>query len=486
MKGKKPVLIAVSCLLILALAAAAGWYFFVVDNIADEVIIEAGSVPLAGDYLIRDLGIPVEFETDLSEINLTVPGVYDVTLSYRGRSYPARLRVRDSRPPEAALRELTVFATQRPEPEAFFLEIQDATEVTVAYAKEPDMTIDGPQTVRLLLTDRGGNETLLEATLTVIQDNTPPEIIGVQPIRHFVGHELDYLAGISVSDDLDPGVRLQVDDSQVNLNKAGEYILVYSAQDICGNRSEVSTPVTVIEDFEPPVILGAADRSLCVGSTISYRSGIILRDNLDPAPRLTIDSSGVDLSKPGTYPLVYHATDEAGNTATLEIQVTVHEKVYYYVDEETIWAEADRVLSWLVNDDMTDREKVEAVYWWIQRNHTYVSHADHLDWKQSAYQMRVTLKGDCYSFFALSKLMFERLGIPNIDVKRLRTPEHGADHYWSMVSVDGGQTWYHYDSTPFDVVPEEFCLVTDAYLDDFSARYRNYYNRDRDSLPATP
>lgn len=328
-------------------------------------------------------------------------------------------------------------------------------------------------------------ETTLPPT-TAVPDTTPPVIEGVRMIRHFAGHELDYFAGVTVSDDLDPEVRLMVDDSGVDLMREGKYELIYHATDAGGNRTEVSTLVIVVEDFEAPSILGAADRSLYVGSTISYRSGIILRDAVDPAPKLSIDSSAVDLSTPGTYPLVYTATDEAGNTATVEIQVTVHEKKYNYVDEEKIWAEADRILSWLVNDNMTDREKVEAIYWWVQRSHTYVSHADHLDWKQSAYQMRQTLKGDCYSFFALSKLLFERLGIPNIDVKRLRLPEHGSDHYWNMVSVDGGETWYHYDSTPFDVVPEEFCLVTDAYLDDFSARYRNYYSRDRESLPTTP
>ena len=91
---------------------------------------------------------------------------------------------------------------------------------------------------------------------------------------------------------------------------------------------------------------------------------------------------------------------------------------------------------------------METIYRWIQRSYGYSGSSDKTDWKQSAYDMIVTGKGDCYSFFALSKLLFERLGIPNIDVKRVRTEEHRGDHYWNMVSVDGGETWYYYDSTP--------------------------------------
>ena len=52
--------------------------------------------------------------------------------------------------------------------------------------------------------------------------------------------------------------------------------------------------------------------------------------------------------------------------------------------------------------------------------------------------------------------------------------------------MDGGKSWYHYDGTPFFSIPERFCLVTDAYLDDFSDRYNQYYHRDFASLPKTP
>ena len=473
-------------ILALVLIGVGSWWFIVVDNIADEVIIEAGSMPLASDFLIRDLDIPAEFESDLEEYDLTRPGLYDVTLRYNGRSYTASLRVRDTVAPTGQTQALTVFATQRPEPEDFLQEVRDVTGVTAAYETEPDMTRDGAQTVVILLTDEGGNTTRLEASLTVIHDDTPPSIQGVRELRYYLDQEIDYLEGVTVLDDLDPETTLTVDDSQVDLTVPGVYDLAYIAKDASGNQTALVTTVTVIEDRTPPEILGAFDRTLCVGSTIAYRSGVVVRDDIDEAPVLTVDSSQVDLSRPGSYPVIYHAVDEAGNEATREITVTVHEKVYYFVEEDVIHQEADRILAGLIDEDMTVEEQVRAIYHWAQNSFFYVGDSDKTDWKQSAYQMIRTGKGDCYSFFAISKLMFERLGIPNIDVKRLRTAEHSADHYWSMVSTDGGETWYHYDSTPFVTVPERFCLVTDAYLDAFSADHWNYYNRDRDALPATP
>ena len=470
----------------LVLTGLVAWWAVVVNNIADEVVIEAGSVPLASDFLIRDLDIPAEFESELEGYDLTRPGEYPVRIRYNGRSYDAVLRVRDSAAPVAVSRALTVFAARRPEPEDFLQEIRDMTEVTVTYQTEPDMTREGEQTVVLLLTDEGGNTAQVEAVLTVIRDETAPVIQGVRELQWYMGYALDYLDGVTASDDLDPEVRLTVDDSQVELTVPGTYELSYRAEDASGNQTVTVTTITVLEDTQAPEILGAIDRSLCVGSTIAYRSGVVVRDTVDGTPTLTVDSSQVDLSKPGVYPVTYHAVDGAGNESTREITVTVHEKVSYYVEESVIYGEADRIIGQIITEDMSVQQQVEAIYRWTRENFRYNGYADKQDWKQSAYQMIKRGYGDCFGFFSLSKLLFERLGIPNIDVRRMQTYSHSSDHFWNMVSVDGGETYYYYDATPFPGVDTWFCLVTDADLDAFSAVYGSYFSRDRSILPATP
>ena len=65
---------------------------------------------------------------------------------------------------------------------------------------------------------------------------------------------------------------------------------------------------------------------MTLGDPISYRQGVTVTDNSGETPRLTIDSSQVDLSTPGAYSVSYTAVDSSGNKTTLTITVTVLEQ----------------------------------------------------------------------------------------------------------------------------------------------------------------
>ena len=68
----------------------------------------------------------------------------------------------------------------------------------------------------------------------------------------------------------------------------------------------------------------------------------------------------------------------------------------------------------------------------------------------------------------------------------MKNYEGDSNHYWSLVSLDDGETWYHFDSTPRMGTGDDFCLVTDAFLDAYSAAHKNCHNRDKTLYPATP
>ena len=95
-------------------------------------------------------------------------------------------------------------------------------------------------------------------------------------------------------------------------------------------------------------------------------------------------------------------------------------------------------------------------------------------------------KGDCYGFWAVTKLLFERLEIPNIDVQKVKNSADDTDHFWSLLSLDGGDTWYHFDSTPRYGDGDDFCLVTDAFIDAYSDSHEGSHNRDKSLYPETP
>lgn len=250
-----------------------------------------------------------------------------------------------------------------------------------------------------------------------------------------------------------------------------------------------SEPVQTPElpgDTIAPTIMGVNDLSIFLGSTVAYRSGILVSDDTDPAPKLTVDSFQVDLSTPGTYPVYYTATDSAGNTTTVETSITVKEAPDSYVDEAVIKEEADELLAKILKDGMTLEEQVNAVYDWIEGHCYYIANFDKSDYMQAAHLMMTENRGDCYGFYAVSRLLFDRMGLPNLTVTRLPNEVRTTNHWWNMVSLDGGETWYHFDSTPHLTYPTRTCLITDAALEEFNELMPNYYYFDHAGFPRTP
>lgn len=488
-KSTKILLTIVIILLVLALAAAGVMAWLLLNNISDSITVEAGTETVdPNDYKIRDWKFPVEFATDLSTIDLSRPGDYPVQLNYCKRVYDAVLSVRDTISPTAVLVPVTVMSYETPAPSDFIQEFLDVTDVTVQYEKAPDMTIPGEQKVSLLLTDESGNTAILEADLTVIIDTQAPVIEGTADFTFYVGQTPDYLKGVTISDDLDEAPTLEVDDSHADLTREGDYVLTYIGRDKTGNETTVTVVMTVIEDNEAPTIMGVNPISLYEGSTVAYRSGVLVVDDKDEKPVLTVDSTGVDLSKPGTYEVIYKATDAAGNESTFTTTVTVKEKSGNYVEEQVILDMVDDILDDIITEDMTVKEKVQKIYRWVKGNCSYVNHSDKTDSLQAAYKMIKTRQGDCFSYYSISKVMMDRLGIPNITVIRSKDSPRRTTHFWSMVSVDGGETWYHYDATPQGKVyrNNNFCLVTDAFIDGYNELAPGYYMRDQELYPRTP
>ena len=374
-----------------------------------EITLEAGEpLPQAGDFFPGQQ-VDAAFLTDMSKVSSNVPGAYPVELKAGNKTYTAKLVIGDTVAPTGKGVHVTVSAPGALKAEDFVTDIQDATAVTVTFVESPDWSISGNQNVYLLLTDAGGNTATVQATLTCIPDT------------------------------------------------------------------------------QAPVILGAKDLDAYVGDTISYKSGITVTDDVDKTPTLEIDNSQVDLSKAGVYSVTYKATDSAGNVATVTVKLTVREKTGNFVDPEIIYAKVDAILAQFIREDMTDREKAEAVYVWTRRgiHLTYGTAAHSDDWLQLAYEFLQTRKGDCYHFHAIQKLMLQRLNIPTIDVWKVKNPDkpNDSNHVWLLVSVDGGKNYYHYDNT----WSMYLCLVTDAQLDRFSAEIdSNPFNRDKSLYPATP
>ena len=477
----------IAVFVVLAALAAAQYVLLWPTNIVEELTVEAGTEQIAAnDFRKEDRGAEASFLSDLTAVDLKKPGLYPVKIQYRHKTYDCTVRVQDTTAPRGTIQDVSVYSDQTVKPEDFVTQIVDVTDVTVSWKAEPDLSLEGQREVTIILTDAAGNVTEYQAVLTVLVDDVPPEISGVGEIFTYLSTEPNYLAGVSAADDMDGEVEVTVDASAVDLTAVGTYEITYTAADSKGNTAAVAGTVTVTDDNTPPVIRGIRDITVYQGSTVSYRSGVLATDDQDASPKLQIDSSKVNLSQIGTYTVIYTAQDKTGNVTTQEITVTVVEKPESFVEEDVIYAKADELLAKILKEGMTDQEKVRAIYNHLRWSYGYTNDSDKTDWLQGAWVMMHEGRGDCFNYFALTKLMLERCGIPNIDVRKVPNSERDSDHYWSLVSVDGGKTYYHLDTTPRMGDGDNFCLVTDAFLDAYSDANRGSHNRDKALYPATP
>ena len=403
-RPQRTVLITLIIVLSIALCAALVFLWSILHQGTPVLTVEAGSPLPPASAFFPDSKQTVLYQGGTDAVNMGRPGRYPVKLSKGSLKYDAFLEVADTVAPVATAQDVTVFSPATVKPEDFLSDIQDATQVSIRFEKEPDVSAAGTKQVTLILTDEGGNKTTLQAQLTVMVDTQAPTLSGVRDITTYVG------------------------------------------------------------------------------DTVSYRSGVSVSDDHDTAVKLDVDSAGVDLSTAGIYTVVYSATDAAGNKAEQQAQVTVLEKQANHVDPQVIYDAVDAILAKFITEDMTDRQKAEAVYVWTRLHFTYSGHTDTTDYIQSAYQFLTTKKGDCFGYFALQKLMLERMNIPTIDVRKVKNFPSDSNHYWLLVSIDGGENYYHYDN----LWSKYLCLVTDKRLNAFSKQVKNCFNRDESLYPPTP
>lgn len=281
---------------------------------------------------------------------------------------------------------------------------------------------------------------------------------------------------------------------EINMSQAGETSVVVVLTDEGGNTTELTVPVTVILDSEPPVIEGTKDIVVYVGDTVSYRSGVSVTDNKDENPTLEIDNSQVNLEKVGEYPVTYTATDAAGNTSSVSITVTVAKKPQQtqstggssngssgqtQVDSGDMNALAQKVYNQIIKDDMSQMQKAFAIYRWVRTNIGYTGSSEKSSWEVGAYQAFKNRSGDCFNYYAAGKALLNIAGIQNVDIVKSDTSH--SRHYWSLINVGTG--WYHFDCTPRKG-GGNFFMLTDAELADYSESHKNSHIFDSSLYPA--
>lgn len=260
--------------------------------------------------------------------------------------------------------------------------------------------------------------------------------------------------------------------------------------------SSAEGPEETKPDTQGPVISGVQALTVSVGGTLSYRTGVTATDDRDGSVVLQVDSSAVNLSVAGEYQVIYSAEDSAGNRTEVLTTVVVTEPE---PDSEPSEPEArqvslmevidksDQILEKIIKDGMSQREKAWAIFNYVANNVKYVGTSDKSSWIIGAYDGLTTGRGDCFNYYACSKALLTRAGIPIVELQR----KAGANsrHYWVLADV--GQGYYHFDPCPHPKgYPLTCFLLTETQVRQYtvdlaahSSYYIDYYTYDYDSCP---
>lgn len=531
-KNKKKYIIIV---LVCVILAGIGGMFYI-DSLAYKVChVEAGITVLPSDFLKNAVENAV-FAEGSEVFDIAQPGEYHIRVNDGLFTHNCTLIIQDTIAPAAKAVPVKLEMGDVCEAKSFVSNIEDATQVVISYETAPNFEQIGLQTVRIVLTDKGENQTIVESELFITQviDSVTIEAGETAPsLNSFViaAQEAEFITDISkfdytkveehkvllkvdgknytsilhVIDTIPPTAKVhdvegyailprKVEDFVTEINDVTEVCVSFRKEpdltqigtqeleivftDSGNNETIKQVKLTLLEDTEAPVIHGATDLRAFINANISYKKNVTVTDNCTEGLVFTVDTSGVNMSAEGVYPVTYIARDAAGNTTSTTVTLSVVPRVY---DINEVNAIADSVIAGIITPNMGERDKITAIYNYVTKHVKYINSSEKGNYIKAAYEGLVDGKGDCYVYACTTKVLLTRAGITNVDIEKIPSNTKSyALHYWNLVLVDGN--WYHVDTTPRKD-RTVILMWTEAQLMDYSARHNGSHNYDHSIYP---
>ena len=233
--------------------------------IQTELTVEVDYVLTKADLLLDPLvNESVLDQAALDHINWFGVGTYEVGGEWGGETRSCTITVIDTVAPELELQELSIYADEVAVAEDFVVSVSDAsrTETVKLLTQLTFGQVGSVQTVQIEASDASGNKTVAQTTLRIVAD-AAPEFAGLDDIVVDKYRIPDYHIGVTATDDRDGEVTFQVDDSKVQLQKAGTYFVTYTAKDSAGNETVMKRRVVVENDITDTDRLVAERAALC-------------------------------------------------------------------------------------------------------------------------------------------------------------------------------------------------------------------------------
>lgn len=242
------------------------------------------------DFMDLDKNELKSAKLNTKDVNFFKEGNYKATISYKDKDYDIKVKVKDTVAPKITVSDNITVQTNNP------LHISDIiTNVTELSGNIDASFKDKPKS---------------EST-----DNTE----SVSATENTESTESGSASVIAVG-----GCNLKHND-EITYTKSGDYDNTITVTDDAGNSTDIDIKISVID---APSINGISDKTVTVGDTIDYLSGVTAVDGkgTDITGSIEVDSSKVDINTPGTYQITYKVTDSYGFSTGANCNITVNEK----------------------------------------------------------------------------------------------------------------------------------------------------------------
>lgn len=492
-KGKKNkiIIICITIFVILIFGMISYFLYWKFGPKFKDVNVELGTQEITLDQFLAKESYKdkSKFITDISTLDLSKLGSYEIELEYDDLTQKVTLNVVDTTPPEVEFKDISKYLDYEIKADDFIKSKKDLSEMTTSVINPPEINGIGTYQVNVEVKDSSNNTTnkicnleitrvVKEFTLElgeklkkenillnikededtidqkdidkinksdvgeyelvsdfdgtketikiIIKDTKAPEL-KLREVTIYSDEKIDSV------DDFISSVKDASDDITTNLkteidySKIGEQEIVIEAKDKYGNKTEKKTTLTIKEDNEGPVFYGLDTLYVSKHSSVNYKSGVSAIDDRDGSVSFSVNSNSVDVDSAGTYYAKYTAKDEKGNTTTRNRVIVVEH------DQE----DTDNKFNSFYNKYLAGKS-VSGIVSAVRNQISYDS-----SWggDDPVWYGLTNYSGNCYVHALLVKKALDRQGIEN---QLIYTTD--KTHYWNLVKSGG--VWRHYDATP--------------------------------------
>lgn len=224
------------------------------------------------------------------DVDFFKEGNYKATISYKDKDYDIKVKVKDTVAPKITVSDNITVQTNNP------LHMSDI----ITNVSELSGNIDAS------FKDKPKSESTDNTESVSATENTESTESGSSSVLAVGGCNLKH-------------------NDEITYTKSGDYDNTITVIDDAGNSTDIDIKISVID---APSINGISDKTVTVGDTIDYLSGITATDGkgTDITGSIEVDSSKVDVNTPGTYQITYKVTDSYGFSTGANCNITVNEK----------------------------------------------------------------------------------------------------------------------------------------------------------------